>query len=196
MRKLTFQWFLICSIIFIGLGCSSKGVKVRHYLQDKQRVDQEVQGTLGNWENSPDAVYTAEKDTRKIYVVEVTQEADTVVEKQMMIDESYQAPVSNTYDQRVDETRREATKEPELNLPSFNDEFVFEDDDVAVEVEDKNETEYVDYKVEKDDTLQKISKKFYDSYSKWPKIYEANKSQIKNPDRIKPGIVIKIPMEN
>ncbi|MBN1869684.1 MAG: LysM peptidoglycan-binding domain-containing protein [Candidatus Omnitrophica bacterium] len=52
-----------------------------------------------------------------------------------------------------------------------------------------------EYTVQKGDTLQKISKKFYDSYSKWPKIYEANKSVISDPDKIKPGIVLQIPMQ-
>ncbi len=51
------------------------------------------------------------------------------------------------------------------------------------------------YRVEKDDTLQKISQKFYNSYSKWTRIYEANKSAIPNPDRIKPGTVLQIPMD-
>ncbi len=50
----------------------------------------------------------------------------------------------------------------------------------------------VQYMVEKDDTLQKISQKFYNSYSRWPRIYEANKSVIPNPDRIKPGTVLQI----
>lgn len=51
------------------------------------------------------------------------------------------------------------------------------------------------YTVEKDDTLQKISQKFYSSYGKWPRIYEANKSVIPNPDRIKPGTVLQIPVD-
>lgn len=53
----------------------------------------------------------------------------------------------------------------------------------------------VQYTVEKDDTLQKISQKFYNSYSKWTRIYEANKSAIPNPDRIKPGTVLQIPVD-
>jgi len=57
----------------------------------------------------------------------------------------------------------------------------------------KSAAGFVEYTVEKDDTLQKISKKFYDSYSKWPRIYEANKAVIPNPDKIQPGIVIQIP---
>ena len=58
------------------------------------------------------------------------------------------------------------------------------------------EEHLVSYTVEKDDTLQKISQKFYKSYSKWTRIYEANKSVIPNPDRIKPGTVLQIPVEN
>lgn len=53
----------------------------------------------------------------------------------------------------------------------------------------------VQYTVEKDDTLQKISQKFYNSYGKWTRIYEANKSAIPNPDRIKPGTVLQIPVD-
>ena len=51
------------------------------------------------------------------------------------------------------------------------------------------------YTIQEDDTLQKISKKFYDAYSKWPKIYEANKDKLKSPEFIKPGITIRIPQE-
>ena len=53
----------------------------------------------------------------------------------------------------------------------------------------------VDYEVQKGDTLQKISKKFYDTYRKWPQILEANKDVVKNPNRIKPGMVLQIPAE-
>ncbi len=53
----------------------------------------------------------------------------------------------------------------------------------------------VQYTVEKDDTLQKISQKFYNSYSKWTRIYEANKSAIPDPDRIKSGTVLQIPVD-
>ena len=49
------------------------------------------------------------------------------------------------------------------------------------------------YTVQKDDTLQKISKKLFGSYGKWYKIYEANKNKIKNPNLLKPGMVLTIP---
>ena len=49
------------------------------------------------------------------------------------------------------------------------------------------------YTVQKDDTLQKISKKIFGSYGKWYKLYEANKDKIKNPNILKPGTVLTIP---
>lgn len=49
------------------------------------------------------------------------------------------------------------------------------------------------YKVVKGDYLRKISKKFYGDEMQWKKIYNANKSQIKNPDLIYVGQVLTIP---
>ena len=43
------------------------------------------------------------------------------------------------------------------------------------------------------DTLSKIAKHFYGSANAWNKIFLANKDQIKNPDLIHPGQVLKIP---
>ena len=54
---------------------------------------------------------------------------------------------------------------------------------------------YQDYKVRKNDTLQKISYKFYGTTRKWMKIFEANKDKLKTPDKIFPGMTIRIPVE-
>ncbi len=54
-------------------------------------------------------------------------------------------------------------------------------------------TTYQKYTVEKNDTLQKISQKFYGTTKKWLKIYEANKDTLKTPDRVYPGQVLNIP---
>jgi nucleoid-associated protein YgaU len=50
------------------------------------------------------------------------------------------------------------------------------------------------YTVQKDDTLQKISKKFFGTYGKWYKIYKANKNKIKNPNVLTPGLELTIPV--
>ncbi len=49
------------------------------------------------------------------------------------------------------------------------------------------------YTVAKNDTLQKISKKFFGTTKKWYKIYEANKDILRGPDRLYPGQVLNIP---
>jgi nucleoid-associated protein YgaU len=51
------------------------------------------------------------------------------------------------------------------------------------------------YTVVAGDSLSKIAKREYGDASKWPKIYEANRDQIKNPDLIHPGQVLTLPRE-
>lgn len=49
------------------------------------------------------------------------------------------------------------------------------------------------YTVQSGDTLGKIAKQFYGSASKYPKIFEANQPMLKDPDKIYPGQVLRIP---
>ena len=49
------------------------------------------------------------------------------------------------------------------------------------------------YTVAKGDTLSHIAKVQYGKASKWQAIFEANRDQIDDPDRIFPGQVLKIP---
>lgn len=49
------------------------------------------------------------------------------------------------------------------------------------------------YEVKSGDNLSKISKQFYGDANQWRKIYEANRDQIKDPDRIFPGQKFIIP---
>jgi len=52
---------------------------------------------------------------------------------------------------------------------------------------------FTSYTVGKNDTLQKISKKFYGTTRKWTNIYEANKDILRTPDKLYPGQTLKIP---
>ena len=56
--------------------------------------------------------------------------------------------------------------------------------------------ELTDYKVQKGETLQKISKKLYGTTKQWKKLYDLNKNVLKSPDKIRPGMTIKIPRTN
>jgi nucleoid-associated protein YgaU len=47
--------------------------------------------------------------------------------------------------------------------------------------------------VAKGESLSKIAKKYYGDAKQWPRIFEANKDTIKNPDLIFPGQVITVP---
>ncbi len=49
------------------------------------------------------------------------------------------------------------------------------------------------YTVAAGDTLSKISKHFYGNANAYMKIFDANKDQLKDPNVIKPGQVLKIP---
>lgn len=51
----------------------------------------------------------------------------------------------------------------------------------------------ITHTVAKGDTLSKIAKQHYGKASKWPLIFEANRDQLDDPDRIKPGQVLRIP---
>jgi nucleoid-associated protein YgaU len=49
------------------------------------------------------------------------------------------------------------------------------------------------YEVVAGDTLSKIAKRFYGDPMKYPKIFEANRDQLQDPNVIKPGQKLKIP---
>lgn len=49
------------------------------------------------------------------------------------------------------------------------------------------------YTVKAGDSLSKIAKELLGSANAYPKIFEANRDQLSDPDKIKPGQVLKIP---
>ena len=67
--------------------------------------------------------------------------------------------------------------------------------DAQVEVL-KPEPEATFYTVQKGDTLSKISSEIFGKGSRWREIFEANKPMLKDPDRIYPGQVLRIPVHD
>lgn len=47
--------------------------------------------------------------------------------------------------------------------------------------------------VQKGETLSKIAEQYYGDKMLYPKIFEANRDQLRDPDRIKPGQKLRIP---
>lgn len=65
-------------------------------------------------------------------------------------------------------------------------------------VDDQMTVEHVEpeaqfHTVESGDTLGKIAKHYYGNAMKYPEIFEANKPMLKDPDKIYPGQVLRIP---
>jgi len=58
---------------------------------------------------------------------------------------------------------------------------------------DNKEPESVFHTVERGETLSKIAKEHYGNANKYPEIFEANKPMLKDPDKIYPGQVLRIP---
>ena len=52
------------------------------------------------------------------------------------------------------------------------------------------------YKVKSGDSLSKIAKQFYGDPMKYPDIFEANQPMLKDPDKIYPGQVLRIPPQD
>ena len=186
---------LLCFVLMVLIsGCRTSGIKVRAYAEDVPRVDQKMEGNAGHLVGKPDVIEEPDKATRRIYVFEMTKGVD---QKTKVVETNFvKIPKEPTtsFQAIIDEQSEMPAIKPKINLPSF--EAVEGSDEMFALPDDLNSSSsVVKYTVTKDDTLQKISKKFYDAYSKWPKIYEVNKAKIKNPDFLKPGIILDIPME-
>jgi nucleoid-associated protein YgaU len=66
----------------------------------------------------------------------------------------------------------------------------------AAEVEAPAQTARVElYEIRKGDTLSAIAKRFYGNANAYPRVFEANREVIKDPDLIYPGQKIRIPLD-
>ncbi len=177
MPEKSLKIFLCLMMGIVLAGCAS--VKARTYVETKERVDQEPAGNAGYLFGTP-APQPAPKKTRQIYVLELTQktpeERGTIKNIETRTNKNSPALPDASPAPLVSSPIKEALQEITSATP-----FVAP-------------TLPTQYTVTKDDTLQTISKKFYNSYSKWPKIYEANKDKIPDPNRIKTGLVLTIPL--
>lgn len=63
---------------------------------------------------------------------------------------------------------------------------------LKIEIPDIQKTMYT---VKSGDTLSKIAKEVYGDANKYPKIFEANRPMLKDPDKIYPGQVLYIPQD-
>lgn len=165
--------FLMALVAFSYFtGCSH----VRTYTVEKPRVDQEgFEGNQGYLVGQPGVPgQPARKMTRTTYVTEVE--------------------VGSSYSKKPKKVEAPA-KSPAMAAETVQEpagEAVIQGISQAT-VPEVTANKVTTYKVEMNDTLQKISIKVYGTSNKWKDIYEANKDQLKSPDRIYAGQILKIP---
>ena len=88
------------------------------------------------------------------------------------------------------QVKRQADKEKIVLIVGNIDHVAQVDDQMTVEVP-APESKF--YTVKSGDNLSKIAKEFYGDANQYPKIFEANKPMLKDPDEIFPGQVLRIP---
>ncbi len=164
--------FLLASSLIIS-GCVA-----RTYNLTRDRVDQDLSPTSGNRgylmgnppEDSGDRKATR---TTRVFEIElgVSKQAQAKCPSSMM-----PAPVSPSMTEREEE-------------PAFIQE-------TETLTESAQEETFEIYTVDKNDTLQKISSKFYGTTKKWPMIYKANKNVLRSPDKLYVGQTLKIPVDS
>ncbi|MBF0386145.1 MAG: LysM peptidoglycan-binding domain-containing protein [Candidatus Omnitrophica bacterium] len=183
-------------VLFFGIalisGCAAKDYQLRTYIQDKERVDQALSGNAGYLYGTPKEDTSERKKTRQVYVVEMTKKVDSLPDEYYGIKSSDKATGAYKVTE-VEEVEEQVVRKRPYKPSSRIIAPIL--DETEMQFSNEGEGQYINYKVEKDDTLQKISKKFYGTFSKWTKIYQLNKDKIKNPDMIQPGIEIRIPKE-
>ncbi len=167
-------YFLVLSLFFSG--CIT-----RVYTIEQPRKDLEVKGNQGYLAGTPPSPQEVKKKTRKVIVVEMElgPRAPEV--------ESKEEPQEPT-EEAVEETTAEEVSPEEAVL-----EEIPQEESLIPVKEEKPKFEL--YTVKKGDTLQTISYKFYGTHKKWKKIFEANKEKLKDPNKIFPGQVIKVPQD-
>ncbi len=159
----------VVSVVMLAVAASLAGCSVNTKMVTRERVDQDLSDSSGNrgylMGTAPSA---GERKTTREYL-EVQVEVPSV-EKENRV------PGKTSGTSEVTNYEASSSYEP-----------------VVEEVEVAAEEEFADYKVQNNDTLQKISMKFYGTTKKWKVLFNANKDILKSPDRLRPGMTIRIP---
>jgi LysM repeat protein len=167
-------FWLIGILLFLG-GCL-----IRTYTIEKPRTDLDIKGNQGYLLGTPKEEAQKEKrlgDTRKFTIIEIEFGAH---QPQELLEEKKEEASLEEIALEEEIKKEEVKEEVEVVEPE--------------EISSSPEISYNYYTVQKDDTLQKISYKFYGTTKKWKLLYEENKDILKSPDKIYPGMKLKIPI--
>ena len=178
MRFKLFALVSTLSLVTLLSGC----VSIKAHIVDRPRVDQELPA-------GAEEQYPNREKTRQVIVIDVDKknapEAGAAVG----------TPELKTSG-KTTEGQSQVVTAPKATTVVHDDNFTFPKMDTKTLNQGATTAQGAleQYTVQKDDTLQKISKKLYGSYSKWTVIYDANRDVIKDPNFLKPGKILKIPV--
>ena len=180
MRRNIFRQSLGLIVIFLLSGCT-----VRHYVVTKDRVDQDLaEGNRGFIAGATPETLEAPSRvaTRDTYVTEI-ELRDSAKKKTATITPSAAQSVTEPENSRQEIALEENLTEKTIQASA------------TVGAAAAQPQSFEKYTVASGDTLEKISKKFYGTVKKWAAILKANKDTLKAPDKIYPGQILNIPIE-
>ena len=168
-----------CYMLYaIVLVFALSGCVVRTYSITKDRVDQDLAtGNRGYLKGQAAPREMERKATRTTQVVELELHSPVKFEKSPKIKPVETEPIETVEDRSQEGNRGYIVQS------------------ITPEIAKAQAVAFEKYTVQKNDTLQKISKKFYGTTKKWKKIFDANQDVLKSPNKVYPGQVINIPVE-
>lgn len=203
------------AIGLLGIALSGCVVTTTTRVVEMDRVDQELSGSAnrGYLRGNPPQEEAANprKTTRQVIRTDIELPTLTELQKPPTKDEELKGnqgyllsqPPSENQDLQFLSSEPEAVMEEaeltpvELPQTDFAQEAVSELEPVmqSGQQEISSGPVFEEYIVQKGDTLQSIAAKpgVYGKASKWVKLYQANKDVLSHPDKIYPGMRIKIP---
>ena len=161
--------FKLAGIYVLTCSLALSGCVARTYNLTRDRVDQDLSPVMGNrgyiMGKAPEPTERKTTRTTRVFELELGPKNKT----QAPCPATTPLATGSTEEPRMVQEAQPETQTEEANL-SFEK-----------------------YTVAKNDTLQKISMKFYGTTKRWMKIYEANKNVLHGPNKLYPGQVLNIP---
>lgn len=175
------RYLVILLGVFFLNGCLA-----RTYTTEKARVDTGIEGNRGYIQGCPkNQKQEIDNKTRKISVLEIELGKHNLrgrdVEQEMKEEQA-----------RAQQAQEEVVIKPAEDEYAVK-EYSCQDKDKPAAESTCMKEESQTYTIQKNDTLQKISQKFYGTTKKWKMLYDKNSDVLKSPDKIVPGKKIKIP---
>ena len=161
--------FKLAGICVLASTLALSGCVARTYNLTRDRVDQELSSTSGNrgylMGQAPEPKERKTTRTTRVFELELG---------------------------RTNKTQTSCPAITPLASETIEEPSMVQETQTETQAEETN-LSFEKYTVAKNDTLQKISNKFYGTTKKWMRIYNANKNVLSGPNKLYPGQILNIP---